>query len=70
MPGSTLLVLETFYELDELREAIFAAREAAGPEMVIVAQVTVEDDGRLRDGTTTEDFTRKLAEWPADVDRR
>jgi methionine synthase I (cobalamin-dependent)/5,10-methylenetetrahydrofolate reductase len=65
--GVDALVLETFYEIDELREAIFAAREAAGPEMVIVAHVTVEDDGRLRDGTTTEDFTRKLAEWPADA---
>jgi homocysteine S-methyltransferase len=65
--GIDALVLETFYELDELREAIFAAREAAGPDMVIIAHVTVEDDGRLRDGTTTEDFTRKLAEWPADA---
>jgi homocysteine S-methyltransferase len=65
--GIDALVLETFYELDELREAIFAAREAAGPDMVIVAHVTVEDDGRLRDGTKTEDFTRKLAEWPTDV---
>jgi methionine synthase / methylenetetrahydrofolate reductase(NADPH) len=65
--GIDLLVLETFYDLSELREAIFAAREAAGPEMVIVAQVTVEDDGNLRDGTSTETFTRSLNEWPVDV---
>jgi methionine synthase / methylenetetrahydrofolate reductase(NADPH) len=65
--GVDLLVLETFYDLSELREAIFAAREAAGPEMVIVAQVTVEDDGNLRDGTNTETFTRSLNEWPVDV---
>jgi len=65
--GIDLLVLETFYELSEMREAIFAAREAAGPEMVIVAQVTVEDDGNLRDGTSTETFTRSLNEWPVDV---
>ncbi|HEY6991850.1 MAG TPA: bifunctional homocysteine S-methyltransferase/methylenetetrahydrofolate reductase [Bryobacteraceae bacterium] len=65
--GIDLLVLETFYDLNELREAIFAAREAAGPEMVIVAQVTVEDDGNLRDGTSTETFTRSLNEWPVDV---
>jgi homocysteine S-methyltransferase len=62
-----LLVLETFYELTELREAIFACREAAGPDMVIVAQVTVEDDGSLRDGTSTETFTANLNEWPVDV---
>ena len=65
--GIDLLVLETFYDLSELREAIFAAREAAGPDMVIVAQVTVEDDGNLRDGTSTETFTRSLNEWPIDV---
>ncbi|MBV9613017.1 MAG: bifunctional homocysteine S-methyltransferase/methylenetetrahydrofolate reductase [Acidobacteriaceae bacterium] len=65
--GVDLIVIETFYEANELREAIFAAREAAGPEMVIVAQVTVEDDGTLRDGTGTETFTQRLDEWPADV---
>ncbi len=65
--GVDLLVLETFYELDELREAIYAAREAAGPEMVIVAEVAVDDDGNLRDGTNTQTFTSRLNEWPADV---
>jgi methionine synthase I (cobalamin-dependent)/5,10-methylenetetrahydrofolate reductase len=65
--GVDLLVLETFYELPELREAIFAARAAAGPEMVIIAEVAVDDDGHLRDGTTTQTFTSRLNEWPADV---
>jgi homocysteine S-methyltransferase len=65
--GVDLLVLETFYELNELREAIFAAREAGGSEMVIVAQVTVDDEGRLRDGTNALTFTNKLNEWPVDV---
>ncbi len=65
--GVDLLVVETFYDLNELREAIFAAREAAGPEMAIVAQVTVHDDGSLRDGTNTDTFTRRMNEWPVDV---
>jgi homocysteine S-methyltransferase len=65
--GVDLLVIETFYDLSELREAIFATRDAAGPEMVIVAQVTVNDDGSLRDGTSTATFTRKMNEWPVDV---
>ena len=65
--GVDLIVLETFYELNELREAIFAAREAAGTDMVIVAQVTVDDDGKLRDGTSTATFTKHLDEWPVDV---
>ena len=65
--GIDLIVLETFFDLSELREAIYAAREAAGPEMVIMAHVTVEDDGRLRDGASTETFTVALQELPVDV---
>ena len=65
--GVDLLVLETFYDLSELREAIAAAREAAGPDMVIIAQVTVNDDGSLRDGSSTETFTRSLDGWAVDV---
>jgi homocysteine S-methyltransferase len=65
--GVDLLVIETFYDLNELREAIFAARDAAGPEMAIIAQVTVDDDGSLRDGTSTATFTRRMNEWPVDV---
>jgi len=65
--GIDLLILETFANLNELREAIFAAREIAGEELTVVAQVTIDDDGRLPDGASTEDFTRKLDEWPADV---
>src|SRR6266849_5265026 len=65
--GVDLLVLETFYNLDELREAIFAAREVAGPEMVIVGQVTIDDFGNLRSGADTKTFTRRLDEWPVDV---
>jgi methionine synthase I (cobalamin-dependent)/5,10-methylenetetrahydrofolate reductase len=62
-----LLILETFYNLDELREAIFAAREVAGQEMVIVGQVTIDDYGNLRGGADTETFTKRLDEWPVDV---
>jgi homocysteine S-methyltransferase len=65
--GVDLLVVETFRDINELREAIFAAREAAGPDLVIITQVSIEDDGTLRDGTSTEDFTRWLDEWPVDV---
>jgi methionine synthase / methylenetetrahydrofolate reductase(NADPH) len=65
--GVDLIILETFYDLNEVREAIFAVREAAGDEMVIIAQVTIDDYGNLRDGTTPETYTRKLDEWPVDV---
>jgi homocysteine S-methyltransferase len=65
--GVDLLILETFSELGELREAVAAAREAAGAEMVIIAQVTIDDFGRMPDGTEAEVFTRKLDEWPVEV---
>ena len=65
--GIDLIILETFFALDELREAILAVREAAGGEMVVVAQVTVNDDGSLRDGASTATFTRVLDELPVDV---
>src|SRR5262249_45994594 len=60
--GIDLLVLETFRDVNEIREAILAAREAAGPEIVLMAQLSIEDDCTLRDGTSTLDYTRKLDE--------
>lgn len=65
--GVDLLLLETFAELNELREAAAAAREAGGDEIVIVAQMSVDDTGHLQDGTDTETFTRALDALPADV---
>lgn len=65
--GVDLLILETFSDLNEIREAIFAAREIAGPDLVIIAQVTIDDEGRMPDGSVTETFARKLDEWPADA---
>jgi methionine synthase / methylenetetrahydrofolate reductase(NADPH) len=65
--GVDLLILETFYDLNEIREAIFAVREVAGPDIVIVAQVTIDDYGLLRDGATPETFTKQLDAWPCDV---
>ncbi len=65
--GVDLLILETFADLEELREAIFAAREVAGGGMVLVAQVTIDDFGNMPDGTVTDTFSRCLDEWPADV---
>jgi methionine synthase / methylenetetrahydrofolate reductase (NADH) len=65
--GVDLLILETFGSIDELREAVAAAREAAGPDMAIVVQVTIDDFGNMPDGTETAVFTAKLEEWPIDA---
>ena len=65
--GVDLLIFETFGNLDELREAITAAREAAGSELPLIAQVTIDDFGHLPGGTDTETFTRAMDSWPVDV---
>ncbi len=65
--GVDCLMLETFRDLNEIRAAVEAARGAAGPEIVLVAHLSIEDDGRLQDGTSIEDFTRALDALPVDV---
>jgi len=65
--GVDLVILETFANLEELREAIFGAREAAGNDIVLVAQVTIDDFGNMPGGSAPETFARRLNEWPADV---
>ena len=67
--GVDLLILETFGNLDELREAIPPRARSAGDDMAIIAQVTIDDFGHLPGGTDTETFTREMDSWPVDVDR-
>ncbi|HVZ19288.1 MAG TPA: bifunctional homocysteine S-methyltransferase/methylenetetrahydrofolate reductase, partial [Terriglobales bacterium] len=64
--GVDLLVLETFGNVEELRQALRAAREV-NPELPVVAQVTIDDDGVCLDGSTPETFAQKLIDWGADV---
>jgi len=65
--GVDLLILETFTDLNEVREAILATRESAGTDLAIIAHLSIEDDGTLRDGTSTEKFTRYLDDLPVDA---
>jgi homocysteine S-methyltransferase len=64
--GVDLLMMETFGYLEELHQAILAAREVA-PHLPIVAQVTIDEDGNCLDGSTPETFTPRLDEWGVDV---
>jgi methionine synthase I (cobalamin-dependent)/5,10-methylenetetrahydrofolate reductase len=65
--GVDLIILETFRDLDELREAVLAVREAAGRQMPLIAQVAIEDDGQLEDGTSAATIALALTQWPVDV---
>src|SRR5215469_2539852 len=64
--GVDLLVLETFGSLEELHQAILAARDL-NPDTPVVAQVTIDEDGSCLDGSTPELFGPKLTDWGADV---
>ncbi|MCS7079203.1 MAG: bifunctional homocysteine S-methyltransferase/methylenetetrahydrofolate reductase [Chloracidobacterium sp.] len=64
--GVDLIVLETFTDLTEIRQALAAVRELS-PDLPVVAQMTVGEDGTTGYGTAPEVFTRRLDEWGADA---
>jgi len=64
--GVDLVILETFGFLEELHQAILAAREV-DPSMPVVALVTIDDEGISLDGSSPETFGRALQDWGADV---
>jgi homocysteine S-methyltransferase len=65
--GVDVLILETFANLDELREAVLAARDAADNEIPVIAQVTIDDFGHLPGGADPETFTKEMDGWPVDA---
>src|SRR5437773_2640985 len=64
--GVDLIILETFGYIEELHQALLAARDV-NPNVPVVAQVTIDEDGNCLDGSTPEIFGPRLTEWGADV---
>src|SRR5215470_16837416 len=64
--GVNLLILETFGYVEELHQALLAARDV-NPKLPVVASVTVDEDANCLDGSDPETFAAKLADWGADV---
>src|SRR3984893_9525512 len=64
--GVDLLILETFGYLEEIHQALLAARDVSA-SLPIVAQVTIDEDGNCLDGSDPQTFVPKLVEWGADV---
>ena len=64
--GADIIILETFGYLEELHQAILAAREV-NPKIPVIAQVTIDEEGNCLDGSSPEIFTRRLEDWGADV---
>jgi methionine synthase I (cobalamin-dependent)/5,10-methylenetetrahydrofolate reductase len=64
--GVDLLILETFGYVEELHQAMLAARDV-NPKLPVVASVTVDEDSNCLDGSDPETFAARLADWGADV---
>lgn len=64
--GVDLFILETFSDLEEIEQAIRAAR-AVAPDKPVVAQMTISAEGRTPYGASPEDVVRVLDRWGADV---
>ena len=63
--GVDLFVLETFSDVNEVQQALLAVRLVS--DLPIVAQITIQNDGKTSYGTAPEVFTKQLDEWGADV---
>jgi homocysteine S-methyltransferase len=64
--GVDLFVLETFADLEEILQALLAVRDAA-PELPVVAQMVIREDGRTPFGTEAAVLAERLTEAGADV---
>ena len=64
--GVDLFVLETFADLEEIEQAIRAAR-AVAPDRPIIAQMTIGADCLTPYGAAPDDVARALDAWGADV---
>ena len=64
--GVNLLILETFGYVEELHQAVQAAREVA-PELPIIAQVTIDEEGNCLDGSDPDTFAPRIEQWGVDA---
>src|SRR6202044_3371560 len=64
--GVDLLMFETFGYLEELHQAMLAAKDV-GAKLPLIVQVTIDEDGNCLDGSDPETFAPRLEEWGVDV---
>ena len=64
--GVDALFVETIRQTPELRAAVEAAVEAA-EGLPVVASVSLDESGRMADGTDAEEIARLVKEWGASV---
>ena len=64
--GADMLAIETMPALNEVREALLAAHEAA-PNLPVLAMVTVDDESNCLDGSSAAHAAALITEWGADA---
>jgi methionine synthase I (cobalamin-dependent)/5,10-methylenetetrahydrofolate reductase len=63
--GVDCFIIETFYDLVELSEAVSAVKDVA--DLPVIAQMTFNEDGKTPRGHTVEDVVEALSELGVDV---
>ena len=63
--GVDIIILETFFDLNEVYAAIRGVRDVS--DRPLIAQMSIEEDGNSLEGTPPEVFARRLDESGADV---
>jgi methionine synthase / methylenetetrahydrofolate reductase(NADPH) len=61
------LIVETISQTPELRAAVEAAVEASEGRVPIIASVSLDENGRMAEGTEAEEVARLVREWGANV---
>jgi homocysteine S-methyltransferase len=63
--GVDAIILETFGDLNEIHQALAAARSVT--DLPVIAQMTLQEDGNSLYGTAPETFAARLEAWGASV---
>lgn len=65
--GVDLLAVETMRQTSELKIALAAALGASKGKVPVIASASVDEHGRMSDGTTAAELGRMLKDWGADI---
>lgn len=65
--GVDVLLVETMRQPGELEVGIQAALEAAGGKVPVIGSASLDEHGRMADGTSAADIAREMRDWGASV---
>jgi homocysteine S-methyltransferase len=65
--GVDALIVETIRQTPELRIAVEAAVEASAGRVPVIASVSLDDSGRMAEGTDAAEVARLAKEWGASI---